>query len=253
MKLEKIKKIEEFPKNTIIQKIKELTSIYTIGPKKAQQLINKGIVSIDDLRKKSIENNQLLTDAQKIALKYYDDLHKKIPRKECEDIKNKIEKEFIKKYGKDGIVILAGSYMRNKDNMNDIDIILSVKNRKHIDDILSDFIKYLIDKKIIIDSLSKIPTEKSKIYTGIVKYKNNPTRHIDIHIVEYKNIPFHILYFGSGKLFSRYIRLEAKKQGYLLNNKGLFYKKTKKKVRNIKTEKDIFEKLSIEWVPYNKR
>jgi DNA polymerase/3'-5' exonuclease PolX len=71
-----------------------------------------------------------------------------------------------------------------------------------------------------------------------------------LHIVKEEELPFHMLYFGSGENFSRKIRKIAKTKGYKLNNKGLF--KGTEKV-NIKTEKDVFNKLKLNWVPPEKR
>ena len=53
-----------------------LTEVHGIGPKKAEDLISKNIRSISDLK----SHTNLLTDPQKIGLKYFDDIRKKIPR-----------------------------------------------------------------------------------------------------------------------------------------------------------------------------
>ncbi len=85
---------------------------------------------------------------------------------------------------------------------------------------------------------------------GIIKIKPGLFRHIDLHMVKDQEVPFHILYFSSGEQFSRMIRQKAKEQGYKLNDKGLF--KNGKKV-NVKTEKNVFNKLNIKWIPSEKR
>ena len=55
---------------------------------------------------------------------------------------------------------------------------------------------------------------------------------IDIHIVNSKDLFYHMLYFGYGENFSRIMRQKAKKLGYKLNNKGLF--KNGKKIKLFK-------------------
>jgi replicative superfamily II helicase len=49
-----------------------------LGPRGAEKLYQKGIKSIEDLRK----NEDLLTSMQKIGLKYYEDFKERIPREE---------------------------------------------------------------------------------------------------------------------------------------------------------------------------
>jgi DNA polymerase/3'-5' exonuclease PolX len=60
------------------------------------------------------------------------------------------------------------------------------------------------------------------------------------------------LFFGSGEIFSRHIRAIAKEQGYKLTEWGLFDLQAKKYLA-IYTEKEIFEKLGMKYVPPNKR
>ena len=61
-----------------------LTDIHGIGPKKAGELIEKGIRTVEDLRK---QQDELLNDKQKIGLQYYEDINKKIPRDEIDQYK----------------------------------------------------------------------------------------------------------------------------------------------------------------------
>ena len=60
-----------------------LAEVYGIGPKKAKDLVDKGITSIAQLR----ENQDLLNDVQKVGLVFYEDILKRIPRSEIEDYK----------------------------------------------------------------------------------------------------------------------------------------------------------------------
>lgn len=255
IKTGKIKLLEEFKKNPLISSSKELTSIFGIGPKKAKILIDKGIYGINDLKKAIKKNIIKLTKQQKLGLKYYDDLQKRIPRNESEKIREEIEKEFKKIYGSNAIVMLAGSYRMGKKTSGDIDIVLSSKDFKTTDGILKNFVEHLFEIGLIIDTLSgnKIPNYKNTNYIGLIKLKNKPVRHIDLHVIKSENIPFHMLYFSSGEQFSRKIRKEAKDKGYKLNDKGLFKKGSNIKISSIKTEKDIFNFLEINWIPPEKR
>ena len=248
----KIELLENFKKNPIILAHKELTKVFGIGPKKAKALISQGILDIFDLKRAHRKKVIKLTGAQKVGLKYYEDLQQRIPRKESENIKKLIENEFKKIYGENAFVELAGSYYMGKKTSGDIDIILYIKNINKLDGILENFVTYLYNNNILLDSLSgsKIPDSKTNKYMGIIKNYKKIARHIDLHIVKEEELPFHMLYFGSGEQFSRMIRKIAKTKGYKLNEKGLF--KGKDKI-NVKTEKDIFNILELNWVYPEKR
>merc|ERR1711966_249047 len=89
-----IKKIEEYlntGKIAALEKerlnpIVQLTKVFGIGPKKALDLISKGITSIDELKK----NTDGLTENMKIGLKYLDDIEKRIPRSEIDEYQKKL-------------------------------------------------------------------------------------------------------------------------------------------------------------------
>lgn len=229
IKTGRIKLLEEFKKDKKVKAYIELTKVFDIGPKKAQQLIKKGIFSVKQL------NNSNLTKSQQIGLKYYDDLQKKIPRKESEKVRDIIQKET--KFP----VLLAGSYRTGKKESGDIDIIIISK-----ENILKNVVEKLSQKNIIIDSLQGdlIPKNTQTIYIGIIKV-DKIARHIDIHIVPPENAPFYMLYFGSGERFSRLIRQYAKERGYKLSDKGLF--KNGKKI-GINNEEDIFKELGLKYI-----
>ena len=78
-------------------------------------------------------------------------------------------------------------------------------------------------------------------------------RKMDVAFVEEKYLAFYLLYFGSGREFSKKIRGIASKQGYKLNEKGLFYKNGKRVNFNPKEEREIFNFLKIEYISPEKR
>ena len=69
--------------------INEFTKIHGIGPKKAKQLIDMKITTIEKLKEESFKFVQLLTDAQKVGLKHFDDCNIRIERSEI-DLYNKL-------------------------------------------------------------------------------------------------------------------------------------------------------------------
>ena len=130
-----------------------------------------------------------------------------------------------------------------KKESGDIDLIISFKKQENnIFDKLS---------KVIIETLSN-GINKSIF---IVKLNNySYYRKMDISYIDEKYLPFYLLYFGSGREFSKKIRNIASKMGYKLNEKGLFDKYNKKRINfNPKNEEEIFEYLKLEYVPPEKR
>ena len=88
--MEKIKQIFETGTCDLYEKIKhtsnpkmEFINIHGVGPKKADELVNSGFTSINDLRNCE-DINSVLNDVQIKGLNHYEHLLKKIPRSEIE-------------------------------------------------------------------------------------------------------------------------------------------------------------------------
>ena len=249
---------ENIQKNHSIKSIQVFQGIWGVGPELAQKIVDKKIYTINEL-KEAIKNNRiLLTDQQMIGLKYYDDLNMKIPREEITTftkVLNKLVKSMTMKDEYNIKIYNAGSYRAGKSESGDLDIILTYSKNKGNDIVLpqlkKDFIKILMDKKIMKDILSD-GVEKSMFIVKLPKYPHY--RKMDIAFIEEKYLPWYLLYFGSSREFSKKIRGIASKLGYKLNEKGLFYKKNGKRVDfNPTEEKEIFDYLDLEYVPPEKR
>lgn len=73
-----IKRFDFIDTDDKVKAIQLLESVWGVGPAKAKELYAKGIRTIADLRKKQ----DLITDMQKIGLKYHEDFIERIPREE---------------------------------------------------------------------------------------------------------------------------------------------------------------------------
>jgi apurinic endonuclease APN1 len=257
LKTGKIGLLSEFNKDPKVKAYRELNDVFDVGPKRAKALISQGVLSVKDFKRKAKTGNIKVTRAQSIGLKHYDDLQKKIPRKESGKIRRLVEKEVRSLFGPKTCTLLAGSYRTGKKESGDVDLVVGLQDlktdkevRKH--PILEKLVTRLFKKKLLIDTLlgSEIPKPTQTSYIGVGKV-GKTARHIDIHAVGWDELPFHMLYFGSGEKFSRAIRQWAKDKGYKLSNFGLY--KNGKRVKGIKTEKDIFKVLDLKWVPPEKR
>jgi len=231
----KIKKVEEVKQFKPIlsnkeQIIKMFEKIWGVGPVKANELYNKGITSWSDLDK----NLHLLTDQQKIGYRYYDDLIKKIPRTIIDNFKSTLTHIFdteLKNY----IFEIAGSYRRGKQECGDVDCLIICE-----DSDLNSIVNILKNWGVITDVLST-STEK---FMGIARQDDTFFR-LDIEFVPKDQYASCLLYFTGSRELNIMMREQAKKQGYILNQKGLF----RGGKIDTPTEESIFTELGMKYVP----
>ena len=223
-----------------------LADIYGIGPKKAKELVDKGITSISHLRERAPE---LLNETQIIGLKYYEDILKRIPRSEIveyEKIFDSAFKSVITNIGEsesDSKFEIVGSYRRGAQNSGDIDVIITSNNA----DVFKNFINKLISEKVIIEVLSR-GTTKCLVITKL-RDSNAIARRVDFLYTKPEEFPFSILYFTGSKIFNTVMRHQALTMGYTMNEHGLYKMENNKKGNKVdhvfKTEKDIFDYLNM--------
>jgi DNA polymerase/3'-5' exonuclease PolX len=209
------------------------TDIYGVGPKKAKELAEK-FKSIEELKK----NTSVLNSKQKIGLKYYEDIKKRIPRKVIDDYDKKF-KEIFAKY--DVNYEIVGSYRRGATNSGDIDVIFKSDDEKVFDKIISELKK----QNVIQETLSK---GKHKSMTICKIDSDKYGRRVDFMVTSVQNYPFAILYFTGNKDFNVKMREISKSKGFTLNE--YLFQNVKD---NFKTEKDIFKFLEIPYVEPNNR
>ena len=231
-----LKLIESFKNDPI----NIFTNVYGIGTKKAACLIEHDkITTIGELRQ---YQDELLNDVQKKGLKYYEDILKRIPRLEIEHYRTKINKINIPGMHFE----IVGSYRRGANNSGDIDIIIT--SNKDDPKTFGLFLDALIDKKIIIELLSR--GKKKSLTVG--KLRGHPARRLDFMFTTQEEYPFALLYFTGSKIFNTLMRGQALKMGYTMNEHGLstFKKgvKGKKIAHKFKDPEDVFDFLNIKWV-----
>jgi len=219
-----------------------LTDIYGIGPKKAQELVKSGIKTIKDLRDRQ---DSLLNDKQRIGLKYYEDILKRIPRNEIDSFDKILETEIKELGGTNLKYEIVGSYRRGAKTSGDIDIIITSSDSG----IFSKVINILKNKDIIIEILSQGDTK----CLVIVKTPGFPiARRVDFMFTPPDEYPFATLYFTGSKAFNTTMRSYALKLGLSLNEHGFYYKEKGKgkggKIdKTFKTEESIFESLFLKY------
>lgn len=246
-----IAKFEEFKQTGTLQAIEKekqnpmfvFTNVYGIGPKKAKELVKKhNLKTISELRERQ---DELLNDVQKKGLKYYEDILKRIPRKEIEKYDKTLNKLFNSVKNSESKLQIVGSYRRGKKDSGDIDIIISDNNNDET--VFIKFIDELIKKNILVEVLSR----GSVKCLGVSKVRGKPARRVDFMFTPKKEFAFAILYFTGSKEFNTVMRQRALDLGYSMNEHGFTKmkngKKTTKLDKYFPDEQSIFEFLGMRY------
>jgi DNA polymerase/3'-5' exonuclease PolX len=230
--------------------VDSLMQIFGIGKIKAYELYTEhGIKSITEL-KQAIKNKTVKLPENIIkGIKYVDKIKINIPRLEVEKIVLYLINKGIR-YDPNINIRICGSFRRESDTSNDIDIIIShpdiiTKKQADASDIMINFIKHLIKSKFIIDSLTSLNVATK--YMGICRLTpNHKIRRIDIRFMPQESYYTAILYFTGTREFNRKMRGVALSMGYKLNEYGL--SDSKGKPFKVSSEKDIFDILNMEYL-----
>ena len=228
-KMNKIEKAKSNPKYQFVD-------IYGVGPKKAEELVTKHrIKSMEELKKKQ---NDVLNDVQKIGLKYYDDILKRIPRKEIVLYEKKMRAILSSiNFTEDIKMEIVGSYRRGLDNSGDIDVIITSNNPKS--KVFEVFLDLLESNKIIKEFLSK----GSKKSLTVGKLRGKPARRIDFLFCPQEEYSFATLYFTGSKHFNTFMRARANALNLTLNEHGLYEYVKRKKGKKISGDFDSEEAI----------
>jgi DNA polymerase/3'-5' exonuclease PolX len=259
-------------KNTQIQieSVKELSSIYGIGPVKASEFYSKyKITNLKELIEADKKGLIELTNQMKLGIKYKDKLIEKIPRILIArldifvyDKLQKIDNNFIS--------IVCGSYRRGKPYSSDVDILITNKKLKSKED-TGKYLKLVLNNLydfFITDSLTtsfnthfqgfacfkKIPNLPSDYSKSEFNVKYNVIR-LDIIVVPIQFFHPALMHFTGSGDFNQKLRLHAKSLGYKLSEYGLIKtdQKGKETYVEAKSEQDIFDALLLKYVPPEKR
>ena len=231
---------EEVMRNPEYKALTELQSVHGVGAIQARRLYERGIRSVKDYQKAISEGREEASPHLRISLKYHKDLQSRIPRAEITKFLQKMKATLLK--GSESL-FPSGSYRMGRPTSGDIDIIAIIPSKPA----RVSLIDRLVQEKILIH----IYNRSEKKMNGLIRTRpGGKVRHLDLLFLDsVDQVPWYLLYFGSGKDFSKWIRREAKRQGYKLNEKGLFDAKTGRRLPfRPNSEREIFEKLKLPWV-----
>jgi len=160
----------------------------------------------------------------------------KIPLSKAEQEANKIIIQ-LKKVGAVKKISSAGSLRRKKPLVRDIDILVSSTQPKKVVDA---FTKLKEIQKV----LAKGPTKATIILKSGIQ--------VDLRVLPPESWGSGLFYFTGSKNYNIEVRKIAIRQGYKLNEYGLFNKQTGKMIAG-KTEREICKKLGVKWIKPEKR
>lgn len=219
----------------------QFTGVWGVGPVKAQELWDMGARSIEDIK---TDYQHLLNDNQLRGLKYYDDLQKRIPRKEVLKISRKIlsvVRQIQSDFEWSIKARVCGSFRRKAETCGDMDVLLCEADNNKI---MTELVDRLTVSGILIETLGLGDTK----YLGITKTSDGTAFRIDMEMVRPEEWPFAMLYFTGSGPFNERQRLVAKKMGFSLSEHGLKEIDTGEYVKGIKSERAIFEFLDMDYL-----
>lgn len=248
--LQELDELKKLSTNKKIDIITELNDVINIGDKKAIELIKKfKIKSIADLKNKVDKGIIDVNDKIKMGLKYYGKYKTHIPRSEIDHIYKYLDTT-ISSFNNSYYFFICGSYRRDNDHSNDIDILLlhpDFLEQKYVHNTsyLLDIVNMLKEKNFIIDDLTD--ADGGTKYMGFCKYKNNDVRRIDIRLIALESFIPAIVYFTGSYELNRRMRKIARNNGYKLNEYGLYDEHTNKPII-LYSEEQLFEELGMDYL-----
>ncbi|XP_057774669.1 LOW QUALITY PROTEIN: DNA polymerase lambda [Salvia miltiorrhiza] len=259
----RLSKLDHFEKDEKVRSISLFGEVWGIGPTTASKLYEKGHRTLDDL-----ENEESLTNAQRLGLKYFDDIKTRIARHEVQEMES-----LLKKVGEEilpGVdIVCGGSYRRGKASCGDMDIVITHADGKSHIGFLPKFVKRLKDINFLREDLVfSIHSEEGTdsgvdTYFGLCTYPGRELRHrIDFKVYPRDIYAFGLIAWTGNDVLNRRLRLLAESKGFRLDDTGLFPathgsggKRGSKGSASLKfaTEKQVFDFLGFPWLDPNQR
>ena len=238
-----LKAAEKAREDLALDAVEVLSGVYGVGPAKAATLIVSGIKTIAQLRSESEKDASLLNRSQKIGLKYYEDILKRIPRAEMKRHEKMLLDELYE--GQEGSVV--GSFRRGQESSGDIDFLIKMDAGPDQKEIFKEYVNDLKESGYMIEVLSQ---GDQKCLAVVRLTPESPARRLDLLVIPSEQFPYALLYFtGSGE-FNVAFRKHALKLGYTLNEHEM---KLTGKVPDAKpvpamsSEADIFAFLGLKY------
>jgi DNA polymerase beta len=232
-----------------------LTSIHGIGPVKARELIGAGITTVAGLRSAVRADAELLTEAQTLGLKYYEDGILRIPRAEMERHEATLLGALpAPLFGK-----IVGSYRREAESSGDVDMLVSYPETMSDKDAQALFRGFVAELERVGYIEAKLAGGGKK-WMGYVRLAGGAgtgghARRLDLLLTPPAEFAYALLYFTGSDKFNVAFRKYVNDKGYTLNEHTMVPLKgsVARVPPGMKSEKDIFAFLGLRYVPPEER
>jgi len=244
LKTGKIKYLKELKKESPID-LENLTKVEGLGVKRIKQLWKElGVRNLKDLEK-AVDDHKVAPlfrfgekTEQNImeSIQFLKQGRGRFLLREIIPEVSRIEEKFKKIKGVVNMSV-AGSTRRRKETIGDVDFLVAIKD-------VTD--KYLVEK--IMNTFVSMDDVVKVVGKGETKssIKTKQGLDMDLRLVSESSFGAALQYFTGSKEHNIALRRIAMKQGYKLNEYGLFRGERRIKGEN---EEEIYEKLGMEWIP----
>ena len=244
LKTGKIKYLKELKKESPID-LENLTKVEGLGVKRIKQLWKElGVRNLKDLEK-AVDDHKVAPlfrfgekTEQNImeSIQFLKQGRGRFLLREIIPEVSRIEEKFKKIKGVVNMSV-AGSTRRRKETIGDVDFLVAIKD-------VTD--KYLVEK--IMNTFVSMDDVVKVVGKGETKssIKTKQGLDMDLRLVSESSFGAALQYFTGSKEHNIALRRIAIRQGYKLNEYGLFRGERRIKGEN---EEEIYEKLGMEWIP----
>lgn len=230
--------------------ITEMDKIPDIGVKRASMYYDAGYNTVDKLKEFLITSGSQRTQA---AIQHENHLNKRIPRDKITLFLQNFDAALQVYNSSTGSSLnrdVGGSYIRNKPDSGDIDILLWSFSPKEVTTKVPHFLEYLRQNNLLLNT----QVSGSIIYQGIAYIDTEyPSVRIDIKslpdLSNYHYATLHLI--GSGSFNIRMSDI-ARSKGWTLGSNGMTITATKEPIY-VRSQEDIFTLLGIPYVNYEDR
>ncbi|KAJ1258775.1 hypothetical protein BS78_10G101100 [Paspalum vaginatum] len=259
----KLSKLEHFENDEKVRTISLFGEVWGVGPATALKLYEKGHRTLDDLRK-----DESLTNAQRIGLKFFDDIKQRIPRNEVSEME-KLLQDVGSNILPGVTIVCGGSYRRGKASCGDMDIVITHSDGESHAGFLPKFVQRLKEINFLMEdlifSIHSVDGTDSGVdtYFGLCTYPGRELRHrIDLKVYPRNRYACGLLHWTGNDVLNRRLRLLAESKGYVLDDTGLYlatrgsggkHAGRSDAIVNCHTEKDVFDTLGFPWLEPHER
>ncbi|OCF42147.1 hypothetical protein I317_03998 [Kwoniella heveanensis CBS 569] len=235
--------------------------VHGFGKIRAAAYVEAGARTLDDLlNAKDKEWGRKVSDAQKLAITYHEEMDLMIPRSEVAEFEELIRASLSRVDPTLGLAIM-GSYRRGEFVSSDIDMVVwhesflkrdkdekrSSKKGYEPDGLMGRVIKALFDARLLDEETLFSRGEKKVLALARLPRNTSFHRQIDIRLCPLESLPYMLLGNTGDDTLMKILRHKAMAKGWVLNEYAMGERLSNDEGTEIivKSEKEIFDLLGV--------